>query len=263
MAEIVGPVVGHRQRVRPFGAGRAERDPRLIAEAHGVDFHLLVRIDAVRALVGHLDPHDRAAARHARLDDHAGLGGHADRQQRAGHAAIGRLHVQAGVDDVAADRVVRRGAVAVLMLHPERIVRDVGPAMIVGIGKAGVARQAERKIDEPVLAGDAAVAMVAVEQVLDDQLRLGIHAVHFPDLLAVFRNVGLAVLGAEADLIHHGLEKSLADLAQQLSVLVEDLHVRRLERIGLRTAEQHARNRDPEIAVLVDRRRRPACRARP
>src|SRR5262245_55507882 len=135
---------------------------------------------------------------------------------------------------------MRRGAVAVLMLQPKRIVRDVGPSMIVRIGKTTVARKAQCEIDVPVLASDAAVAMVADHQVFDDQFWLGINAVHFPDLLAVLWNVGLSVLGTEADLIHYRLEKTGADLAQQLSILVEDLHLRRRKLIRLGAAEQQA-----------------------
>ena len=51
----------------------AKGDARLVAKAHGIDFHLLVRIDPVRTRIGHLYAHDRAAARHLRLDHHAWL----------------------------------------------------------------------------------------------------------------------------------------------------------------------------------------------
>src|SRR5262245_35761594 len=153
--------------------------------------------------------------------------------------------------DVAAHRIVRCGAVAILVLHPEGIVGNVGPTMVVRIGKAAVAWKAERKIDVAVLAGDAAVAVIAVEQILDDQLWLRVDVVHLPNFFAVFGNVGLAVLGTVADLVHHRREGALADLAQQLAILVEDFDVRWLELVGFGAAEKEARNRHPEVAVFV------------
>ena len=256
MAEVVGAVVGDGQRVFPFGAGRPEGDTGLVAQAHGVDFHFLMRIDAVGARVGHLDAHDGAAAGHVRLDHHAGLCRHADRQQRPGHAAVRGFDVEAGMHHVAAHRIMRRGAMAVLVLDPERIVRDVRPAVIIRIREAAVAREAQRKIDVAVLAGDAAVAVVANRQILDDQLEFAVDAVHFPNLLTVFGNVGLAVLRAVADLVHHRFERALADLAQELSLLIEDLDMRRVDLVRLGAAKENAGNRHPQVSVLVDCGRR-------
>ena len=52
------------------------------------DFHLLVRVDAIGALIRHLDAHHRATAGHLLLDDHPRFCRHANRQQGAGHAPI-------------------------------------------------------------------------------------------------------------------------------------------------------------------------------
>ena len=69
-----------------------ERDAGLVAEADGVDFHLLVRIDAVGPLVVELDPHDGAAAGHLRLDDLPGLAGTptGSRRRSSGRPTSGR-----------------------------------------------------------------------------------------------------------------------------------------------------------------------------
>src|SRR6516162_1236986 len=128
--------------------------------------------------------------------------------------------------------------------------------MVVGIREAAVAREAQREIDVAILAGDAAVLVIADRQVLDDQLELAVDAVHFPNLLTVFRNVGLAVLGAVADFVHDRLERALADLAQKFAFLVEDLDMRRVELVSLGAAKQNARNRHPQVSVLVDCGRR-------
>ena len=154
------------------------------------------------------------------------------------------------MDDVAADRIVRRGAESVLMLGPERVVRDVGPAVIVGIGEAGVARQAEGEIEIAVLAGGTAVAVVADRQVLDDQLELAVDPLLLPDLLAVLGNDDGVGLGAIGDLVHHRGERALADLLDQLAGLVEHLDMGRVDLV--RAAQQLAGDRDPDIAVLVD-----------
>src|SRR2546430_8166110 len=125
--------------------------------------------------------------------------------------------------DVAAHRIMRCGALAILMLDPEGVVRNVVPTVIVGIGKATIARESERKIDEAVLAGDSPVAMVADRQIFDDQFQLAIDAVHSPNFLAVFGNIGLPVFRTVADLIHHGLECAFADLAHKLASSVKYL----------------------------------------
>src|SRR5258705_12421552 len=102
MAEIIGAVIGNRERVLPLGSFWPEGDARLVPEAHGVAFHLLVGIDAVGILVAELPPHDGAAAGHLRLDDLAGLGGYADRHKRTGQPAVRRADVEASVNDVTA-----------------------------------------------------------------------------------------------------------------------------------------------------------------
>ena len=209
-----------------------------------------MRVDAVGILVAELHPHDRAAARHLRLDDLAGLCWYADRHERTGQPAVRRADVEAGVNDVAADRIVRGGPEAILVLDPEWIIRDIGPAMIVGVGKAAVARKAERKIQIAVLAGNAAIAVVADRQILDDELEFAADAFHFPDLLAVFRDVHRVVLGAVADLVHDSLEDVATDFLDQGSSLVENLDVRRIERVD--RVERLAGNGDPQIIVLVD-----------
>src|SRR5258707_14945742 len=99
--------------------------------------------------------------------------------------------------------------------------------MIVGVGKAGVAGKAERKIQIAVLAGNAAIAVVADRQILDDELEFAADAFHLPDLLAVFRYIHRIVLGAVADLVHDSLEDVATDLLDQGSSLVENLYVRR------------------------------------
>src|SRR5262249_27033759 len=140
----------------------------------------------------------------------------------------------------------------VLMLDPEGVVRNVGPTVIVGVGKATVARESERKIYEAVLTGDPPIAMVADRQIFDDQFQLAIYAAHLPNLLAVFGNVGLPVFRTVANLIHHSLECAFADLAHELAGLVEYLDMRRIDLVCLRATQQDTRDRDPEIAVLVD-----------
>src|SRR5882757_5401139 len=149
----------------------------------------------------------------------------------AGPPAVRRADVEASVNDVTADRIVRGRPEAILVLDPEWIVRDVGPAMIVGVGKAGVARKAERKIQIAVLAGNAAITVVADRQILDDELEFAADAFHLPDLLAVFRDVHRVVLGAVADLVHDSLEDVATDLLDQGSSLVENLDVRWIERV--------------------------------
>ena len=52
VAEIVGAVVGDGQRVLELAALGSELDARLVAEAVGVDLHLLVRVEPVLAAVG-------------------------------------------------------------------------------------------------------------------------------------------------------------------------------------------------------------------
>src|SRR5215472_15587894 len=125
--------------------------------------------------------------------------------------------------DVATHRIMRRGAEAILVLDPERIIRRVGPAVVVRIGKAGVARKAKCKIQITVFAGDATVAVVADEQVLDDELELTIDTLHLPDLLAVFRDIHRIVLGAVADFVHDGLEDVTADFLDQVPLRVKIL----------------------------------------
>jgi|GEM_PF-6745187 len=165
------------------------------------------------------------------------------------------FNVETGSHDVAADRIARAlGQVRVAVLDPERIVRDVHPAVIVGIGEARVGREAEREVDVAVLAGDSAVAVVALEQFLDDQLELPVDAFLLPDLLAIFGDVDRVVLGAVADLVHHGREGAFADLLEELAGLVEDLDVRRVDLVG--TTRELAGDRDPDVPVLVDRGRR-------
>ncbi len=85
------------------------------------------------------------------------------------------------------------------------------------------------------------------------ELQLAVEAIDLPDLLGVFRDVDLAVLGAVGDLVHHRGERTLADLLDHLALRIEHLDVRLLELIGVGAAEQRRRDRDPEIAVAVDR----------
>src|SRR3954447_16789079 len=240
MTKVVGAVVRNRQRIRPFGSGRSEGHTGLIAEAHGIDLHLLMRVDAIRSLIGHLHSHDRAATGHASLDYHARLGWHANGQQCSSHPAVGRSDVQPSMYDVTTHWIVRRGTVTVLMFDPKGIVWNVCPAVVVGISEAAVAWKSKCEIKMAVFARDASVLMIPVGEIFDNQPRLGIHAIHFPDLFAVFWNVGFAVVGAVADLIHHGFKCALTDFPQKLSIFIENLHMRGLKLIRLRTAQQQA-----------------------
>src|SRR5205807_1016237 len=83
----------------------------------------------------------------------------------------------------------------------------------------------------PGFAGNDAIAVVADRQILDDELEFAADAFHFPDLLAVFRDVHRVVLGAVADLVHDSLEDVATDFLDQGSSLVENLDVRRIERV--------------------------------
>src|SRR5207245_11239107 len=111
------------------------------------------------------------------------------------------------------------------------IIRNVGPARTAQTGKAATARKAERKIQVAVLAGNAAIAVVADRQILDHELEFAVDAYHFPDLLAVFRDVHRVVLGAVADLVHDRLEDVATDLLDQGSFLVDNLDLRRIYRV--------------------------------
>src|SRR5262249_47805965 len=95
-----------------------------------------------------------------------------------------------------------------------------------------------------------------------DQLRRAVHAVDFPQAVTVVSHVGAAVFRAIADFVQSkGLEHAQPDFVlDQLAGLVEDLHVRLVDAFR-RKAESVARNRDPDVVVLVDRDRRDRVQA--
>src|SRR4029079_6394823 len=98
--------------------------------------------------------------------------------------------------------------------------------------KAAIAREAQSKIDVAVFAGDAAIAVIADKQALDNHLEFAMSPFHFTDLLAIFRDVHRIVLGAVADFVHDGFEYAAADFFDDVAVLVEDLDMRRLDLIN-------------------------------
>ena len=85
-------------------------------------------------------------------------------------------------------------------------------------------------------------------------LGVPLHAVDFPDAVAVVADVGAAVFRAIADFVQgKRFERAQSDVVpDQLAGLVEDLHVRLVDAFR-RKAESVARNGDPDVVALVDR----------
>ena len=261
MPEVVDAVVTHGERTLETAPLRAEPNARLVPEAHRVDFHLVVVVQAVRVLlvVADPDPHDRAAAGHLGLDDHAGLGRNPDGQQRAGQPAVRRPDVETRVDDVAADRITRGlRQVRIAVLFPKG-VDLVRPAVVVGVGEAAVAREPLPPVEPAVPARDATDLMVADREVGDDLLDVPVDPIDLPDVLRVLGDVDLVVFGAVPDLVHHEVEHPDPDILEVLAVLVEDLDMRAADRVldplasvlVFERTKQVAGDRHPHVTLAV------------
>src|SRR2546429_6544963 len=181
------------------------------------------------------------------------------RSQRTRQAAVGGLHVEPGVDDVAADWITGRlGQRRIAVLLPEW-VDVVRPAVVIRIGEAAVARKALAPIEVAVLARDPADLVVADREIGDDLLQLAVDAADLPDVLRVLGDVDLVVLGAVADLVHHEAELADADVLEVLAVLVEDFHMGSGHRVldplprvfVLERTEQVSGDRDPDVAFAI------------
>src|SRR4030095_12991538 len=119
----------------------------------------------------------------------------------------------------------------------------VSPAMDVRIGKAGIGRGAYGVVQPAVPAGNAAERVVTDRNFVHDQLGSAVHAVDFPDAVAVVTDVGAAGLCGIVEVVQgEGLEHAQTDVVlDQLAGLVEDLHVRLVD-AGRRETERIAGN---------------------
>ena len=144
------------------------------------------------------------------------------------------------------------------MLLPEG-VDLVGPAVVVGVGEPGVAREPLPPVEPAVLARDAADLVVTDREVGDDLLEAPVEPVDLPDVLRVLGDVDLVVLGAVPDLVHHEVEHPDPDILEVLAVLVKDLDVRAADRVldplagvlPFERTEQVAGDRHPHVALAV------------
>ena len=135
-------------------------------------------------------------------------------------------------------------------------VDHVGPAVDVRIRESRIGRRTHRVIQPAVAAGDAAQRMVAHRNFTHDQLRRSVHAIDFPEAVAVIADVRAAILRAIRNLVQReGLEGPKSDvIADQSALLVVDLHVRLVDAFR-RESEGVAGDGNPDVVLAVHRDR--------